>query len=359
MSKQNPKTPPSQRKSINPYTVSGTIGPEGIIQSKEEVSEKLRKRGICTECGLVRTHVGFHFRLKPLTVPDEVYKGHCLKCHNINDIKKSLGEKLGGGGKALDTSKKHDRKFSINSFLSTKKQKNAGINSEDMQLVPPTILMSCQSVASDVSSLEDPSVVSSYGSESVRSGSSSSLVRKDNEALTPTYTKFKEPPLSDDVKISSESKEQDEGSEPTTDMAQSIFDRSIVSHTTTLSEILEDIPATDEKENSTTVLSTPPSSLSSMVGAKYESEPDNSLSHTTVGPDSQALQDLCDRFNRGDFQAGLGIMQRESGSISVILAGLERLRDEIPSEAHKLKPMKTSQSLPSSWMKIIGTCIMS
>jgi hypothetical protein len=64
-----------------------------------ERKEKRLAAGLCAECGRTKTHEKIKYgpfqafrRMEPLTTPGQVYKGYCLFCNNIFDLRRYLHE---------------------------------------------------------------------------------------------------------------------------------------------------------------------------------------------------------------------------------------------------------------------------
>jgi len=82
----------------------------GHVMSETEKIDMLKKNGKCTTCGIVRTSRKVKYgpfkafrRMEGLTIRSKVYKGYCLNCHEINDIKVFLGE-----GDTIETEDSND-----------------------------------------------------------------------------------------------------------------------------------------------------------------------------------------------------------------------------------------------------------
>eukprot|EP00978_Attheya_sp_CCMP212_P034339 scaffold143380_cov50-Attheya_sp.AAC.1 len=82
----------------------------GHVMSETEKIDMLKKNGKCTTCGIVRTSRKVKYgpfkafrRMEGLTIRSKVYKGYCLNCHEINDVKIFLGE-----GDTIETEDSND-----------------------------------------------------------------------------------------------------------------------------------------------------------------------------------------------------------------------------------------------------------
>eukprot|EP00978_Attheya_sp_CCMP212_P033617 scaffold136602_cov52-Attheya_sp.AAC.1 len=71
----------------------------GHVLSETEMVNTWKLLGKCTTCGITRTHLKTKYgpfkafrRMEGITVAKKVYKGYCLRCHGIKDVKIFLGE---------------------------------------------------------------------------------------------------------------------------------------------------------------------------------------------------------------------------------------------------------------------------
>lgn len=70
---------------------------QGHTMSNQEIRELWERSGKCVECGLVQTHkkekygiFGVLRRMQPQTVEAISYKGYCLRCHDVHDLRRLL-----------------------------------------------------------------------------------------------------------------------------------------------------------------------------------------------------------------------------------------------------------------------------
>jgi hypothetical protein len=79
--------------------MSMTIDEQGRSLSPEDMRQAWTTAGKCPECGNLRTHekeqygpFGTLRRMRPLTVEGEVYKGYCLRCHDVPQLRQLLSD---------------------------------------------------------------------------------------------------------------------------------------------------------------------------------------------------------------------------------------------------------------------------
>ncbi|KAL9182983.1 hypothetical protein ACHAXT_004262 [Thalassiosira profunda] len=83
----------------HPGMAPSRLDSQAHVMEHAEQQEKWRKAGKCETCGRVQTHKIFlrGLQRKPQTIPNQVYKGKCLKCHTITQAQLALNEQCDGG----------------------------------------------------------------------------------------------------------------------------------------------------------------------------------------------------------------------------------------------------------------------
>jgi hypothetical protein len=89
----------SQRSSgVNPQ-MRMIMDDQGHTMSAEEMRNHWEASGLCIECGQEQTHkrekwgpFGIIRRMKPQTLEGRVYKGYCLRCHDVHDLRQLLDD---------------------------------------------------------------------------------------------------------------------------------------------------------------------------------------------------------------------------------------------------------------------------
>ncbi len=89
----------NRRRSAHAILGAQVLDSQGRTLSPEELKDLWAKTGMCTECGRVKTHqkvkAGLFWafrRLEPLTTRGQVYKGYCLFCYEVEDLRRLLNE---------------------------------------------------------------------------------------------------------------------------------------------------------------------------------------------------------------------------------------------------------------------------
>ena len=85
------------RSGVNPTAMR--MDDQGHAMSEEEMRDVWRSEGKCVTCGLVRTHKKVKFgpfgvfrRMEALTLQGRSYKGYCLRCNNVHQLREILGD---------------------------------------------------------------------------------------------------------------------------------------------------------------------------------------------------------------------------------------------------------------------------